>query len=205
MQSMKRKRCEITRREEIDAVLARGRVGRMATTSADGYPYVTPVNYVFCNNSIYFHCSKIGEKLDNLRRDSRVCFEVDIPLAYLDLDYYGENPEGCGVTQFYQSVVVRGRGEIVEDIDEKVLALNELVASHERPGRPFQAITPQTRAVHLCEVVAIRIERISGKSELAQNKDEHEKHALGTFLKNRNLPGDREAADLITGGKDQHQ
>jgi uncharacterized protein len=197
---MKRKRCEIKEKEALEAILAEGRVGRMATTGADGYPYITPVNYVYHDGSIYFHCAPAGEKIDNLKRDPRVCFEVDIPLAYLDLDYYGENPEGCGVTQFYQSVIIRGRAEIVVDLDEKVAALNRLVASHEKPGRPFQPIDADTRAVHLCEVVAVRIERISGKQELAQNKSQDEKRKLSIYLQDRGLPGDGEAARLIGGG-----
>jgi len=196
---MQRKRCEIKDKESIEAILIQGRVGRMATTGADGYPYITPVNYVYHGGSIYFHCARSGEKLDNLKRDQRVCFEVDIPLAYLDLDYYGANPEGCGVTQFYQSVIIRGRGEFVADIDEKVTALNKLVASHEKPGRAFKTIDADTRAVHLCEVVAIRIERFSGKQELAQNKNDDEKRQLSTYLNDRGLAGDRQAARLIRG------
>jgi predicted FMN-binding regulatory protein PaiB len=54
-------------------------------------------------------------------------------------------------------------------------------------------------------VVAIRIERLSGKTELAQNKEDKEKLALGSFLKNRNLPGDSEAAELIAGVRGKNQ
>lgn len=198
---MRRKQCEITSRPEMDAILRRCRVGRIATSGADGYPYITPLNYVYHDGSIYFHCARAGEKLDNLKRDPRVCFEVDIPLAYLDLDYYGENPESCGVTQFYHCIVIRGRAEIVRDIEEKTAALNALVASHEPDGRRFQEVTGETKAVRLCEVVAVRIERISGKRELAQKKSDEEKDALSGFLENRNLPGDAETADLIKGNK----
>lgn len=194
---MKRKRCEITDRQTIDAILSRCRVGRMATVGSDGYPYITPVNYVYFNGSIYFHCARSGEKLDNLRRDPRVCFEVDIPLAYLDLDYYGESPEACKVHQFYHSVIVRGRAGVVAEIAEKVAALNALVACHEPEGRRFAPVTAEAEAVDLCEVVAVRIETISGKSDLAQNKSGQEKDALSSYLRRRGLPGDLEAASLI--------
>ena len=194
---MKRKRCAITDRRELDAILRRCRIGRMATIGADGYPYITPVNYVYHDGSIYFHGSRVGEKLDNIRRDARVCFEVDVPLAYLDLGYYGDNPEGCGVSQFYQSVVIRGRAEIVADAEEKLRALNALVACHEPAGRTFQEITADTRAVPLCEVVAVRIESMTGKREFAQKKSDVEKQQLAAYLEKRDLPGDREAADWI--------
>ena len=196
---MRRKQCEITNRAEVEAILARCRVGRLATSGADGYPYITPVNYVYHDGSIYFHCARAGEKLDNLKRDSRVCFEVDIPLAYLDLDYYGDNPESCGVTQFYHCVIIRGRAEIVRNIEDKAAALKALVVSHELEGRKFQEITSETKAVALCEVVAVRIERISGKRELAQKKSDEEKRSLSSFLEKRDWPGDAEAAELIKG------
>jgi len=196
---MKRKQCEINDRETIDSLLRRGTVGRMATTGADGYPYITPLNYVYFNGSIYFHCARAGEKLDNIKRDNKVCFEVDIPLAYLDLDYYGENPEACQVHQFYHCIIVRGLAEVVREIGEKIAALNALVKSHERPDRPFVPITADTPAVELCEVVAIRIKAISGKSDLAQKKSIEEKQHLAQFLRTRGHAGDLEAADLIAG------
>lgn len=198
MRIMRRKRCEIKERSEIDKILQRCRVGRMATLGGDGYPYITPVNYVYLEGSIYFHCARIGEKIDNIRRDARVCFEVDIPLAYLDLGYYGEVPEACNVTQFFHCVIIRGVAEIVSDISEKLKALNGLVASHEPEGRTFPEVTEDTPAVKLCEIVAIRIESVSGKRELAQSKDEQTREKLAAYLQQRGLPGDEEAARLIT-------
>ncbi|MBT8359936.1 MAG: pyridoxamine 5'-phosphate oxidase family protein [Desulfobacterales bacterium] len=194
---MKRKQCEITKRNMIDAILSRCTIGRMATIGKDGYPYITPVNYVYLNDTIYFHCASAGEKLENINRDPRVCFEVDIPLAYLDLDYYGELPEACMVHQFYHSVIIRGKADRVTNLEEKLRALNGLVKSHEPTGREFIPITSDTPAVKLCEVVAVRIESITGKSDLAQKKKPEEKKKLATYLLNRNLPGDTEAAHLI--------
>ena len=194
---MKRKQCEITKRKTIEAILGRCTIGRMATIGKDGYPYITPVNYVYLNDTIYFHCASTGEKLENINRDSRVCFEVDIPLAYLDLDYYGELPEACMVHQFYHSVIMRGKAERVTSLEEKLRALNGLVKSHEPAGREFIPIASDTPAVKLCEVVAVRIESITGKSDLAQKKKPEEKKKLATYLLNRNLPGDTEAAHLI--------
>ena len=197
---MRRKQCEIKDRSAIDAILKRCTVGRMATIGVDGYPYIIPVNYVYFEGAVYFHCAKAGEKIDNLKRDSKVCFEVDIPLAYLDLDYYGEIPEACAVHQFYHCVIIRGRAEVVSDLDEKLRALNALVKSHERPGREFMPITSEMKPVAICEVVAVRIDSITGKSDLAQKKDAGEKARLSNFLRSRGLPGDSEAAELIGNG-----
>ena len=81
---MRRKHSEITDPLAIEDILRTATIGRMATVGRDGYPYITPVNFVYHGGDIYFHCAPEGEKLDNIARDSRVCFEVDIPLSYLD-------------------------------------------------------------------------------------------------------------------------
>lgn len=192
---MRRKQCEITDSEVIRDLLLRCRVGRLATVGVDGYPYIVPVNYVFDRGSIYFHCAHQGEKIGNIVRDSRVCFEVDIPLAYLDLTYDTTRPP-CQVHQFYHCVIIRGRAEIVVDTAEKIAALNALMAVHEK--RPdFNLITADTPAVALCTVVVVRPERISGKSDLAQKKGRDERDRIAAYLKSRGLPGDDEAAGLI--------
>jgi uncharacterized protein len=192
---MRRKQSEITAKEEIEEILHLARVGRLATLGADGYPYITPVNYVYRKGSIYFHCALRGEKLDNIGRHEKVCFEVDLPLAYLDTGYDKSMP-ACDVGQYYQCVIIRGQAQIVEQQEEKVDALNALMASHESDPH-FSAITADTPAVKLCAVVAVRIEFLSAKANLAQKKSEAEKARISFYLKQRDLPGDRETAALI--------
>ncbi len=48
---------------------------------------------------------------------------------------------------------------------------------------------------------AVRIERISAKSDLAQNKSDADKESLRSYLSTRGLPGDLEAATLLGGTK----
>ncbi|MFV0437286.1 MAG: pyridoxamine 5'-phosphate oxidase family protein [Desulfopila sp.] len=189
---MRRRQCQVTDEQEITAILKRCRVGRMASFGADGYPYITPVNYVYHRQAIYFHCARQGEKLDNIRREPRVCFEVDIPLAYLDTGFDPAAP-ACQVQQLYNSVIIRGAAEIVDTPEEKVEALNALMAAHEnRAG--YAGITVDTPAVAACAVVAIRIHSLSAKSDTAQKKEPAAKACIADYLERRNLPGDQEAA-----------
>jgi nitroimidazol reductase NimA-like FMN-containing flavoprotein (pyridoxamine 5'-phosphate oxidase superfamily) len=185
---MRRKQEEISDRKEIEKLLSECRIGRLATLGLDGFPYITPLNYVYWKGAVYFHCARSGEKLDNINNDSRVCFEVDIPLAYLDAGFdSGACP--CAVTQFYKSVIIRGRAERVEEMEEKVGALNALMASHEEVDA-FQAITEDTAAVKLCTVIAVRIDSLSAKANVARKKTEREKEKICSYLEKRNLPGD---------------
>lgn len=192
---MRRKRCKIESRAEIEKILERARIGRLATIGADGFPYITPVNYVWYNGHIYFHSAHVGEKIENIRKDARVCFEVDIPLAYLGLEYDPSRPT-CHVHQFYHCVIVRGRAELVTEVEEKVAALNALVEAHEESD-DFTKVMADTKGVGLCTVIAVRVETISGKSDLAQKMDAKEKDKVADYLSRRDLPGDREAACLI--------
>jgi len=120
---------------------------------------------------------------------------VDIPLAYLDTGYDKAMPV-CDVGQYYQCVIIRGLAEIVEQGDEKVGALNALMASHENV-QEFSGITADTPAVRACAVVAVRIRSLSAKANLAQKKTDTEREKICNYLQQRNLPGDREAALLI--------
>ena len=192
---MRRNQCEVTDQKNLEQTLRRCRIGRLATVGADGYPYITPLNYVYWQGSVYFHCSHKGEKMDNLLRDDRVCFEIDIPLAYKGTDFDPQGP-ACQVHQFYHSVIIRGRAQVVDTLEEKVAALNALMDSHEGLTA-VPRITADMPEVKACAVVAVRIESLSGKSDLAQNKSEADKEKIRRYLQKRDLPGDAEAARLI--------
>ncbi len=192
---MRRSQCEVKEKDKVEDILGRCRIGRLATIGADGYPYVTPLNYVYWNGAVYFHCARKGEKLDNIAADARVCFEVDIPLAYKGTDCDPDSP-ACNVHQFYHSVIIRGRAEVIDDASEKVAALNALMAVHEGVAG-FNRITAADPEVAACHVVAVRIERMTGKSDLAQKKNAADKERIRSYLEKRGLTGDLEAAGLI--------
>jgi nitroimidazol reductase NimA-like FMN-containing flavoprotein (pyridoxamine 5'-phosphate oxidase superfamily) len=57
------------------AILREGTLGRLGCI-VSGWPYVVPVNYFFDGKDIYIHTLP-GKKLDALRDNPRVCFQVD--------------------------------------------------------------------------------------------------------------------------------
>ncbi len=195
---MRRAHCEIKDREEMRRILDSANVGRMATVDGQGYPYITPVNFVFHKDRVYFHCAPQGEKLENLIRDPKVCFEVDIPLAYLEV---GFNPEKnpCRVHQLYECVIIRGKARVVPDGELKTDALNALVAKHEG-NRDFEPISPDMPAYRGCLVVEIDPENMTGKRDLIQNKPDEHRRMVAEHLGRRGLPGDLEAARAMGHG-----
>ena len=187
---MRRKQSEITNPSELARILDAATIGRMATIGSDGYPYVTPVNFVYDQGCIYFHCALKGEKLDNIAHDARVCFEVDIPLAYKDLGY---DPEGggCKLHQFYHCVIIRGEARVLPDGERKAAALNALVAKHE-PGGTFRPVASDMPACKACAVVEIDPRSMTGKSDLAQGKSQEVRRAIARYLEQRGRPVDLE-------------
>lgn len=185
---MRRKHSEVTDTQEIERVLRSAFIGRMATTGPDGYPYVTPVNFVYYEGNIYFHCAPTGEKLDNIARDPRVCFQVDIPLAYLDAAYDSER-RACKLHQLYHCVIIRGEASVVPDGPLKLSALNALVAKHEL-AVALQPVTEDLQPYRVCAVVQICPRSISAKSDLNQNKTPEERLAQARHFKKRDRPGD---------------
>lgn len=192
---MRKKKFEITDISHIESILRRCMVGRFAVNGSDGYPYVVPLNFVYWQNSIYFHSSTKGEKIESLLRDPRACFEVDIPLAYLDRAFDRKRLP-CKVDQFFHSVIIKGRAEVVEDPGEKLGALNALMGAHEDKA-DYSEITAGMEGVNICAVIALRIESMTAKSNLGQSMKDEDKKRVAAYLQKRNLPGDSEAAELI--------
>ncbi len=117
---MRRKDREIKDPGQIRAVLERARVLHLGLYDGE-YPYVVPMHYGFTLGdgtlTLYVHCAKEGRKLELLRRDGRVFFEIDTDEALL--------PAGtaCAWGARYASVMGRGRASVVADAEEKCRAL----------------------------------------------------------------------------------
>lgn len=61
---------------EIEEVLQDQLVGRIGCYS-DGVTYIVPVNYAYNDPYVYIH-SLEGKKVDMMRKNPELCFEVDI-------------------------------------------------------------------------------------------------------------------------------
>jgi uncharacterized protein len=142
----------------ISGLLESAHVGRLGTVGKDGYPVVKPLNFVYRDGSIYFHSAPEGEKMDHIRRDARVCFEVDLPIAYAR---NSGNP--CDTDYLYRSVIIRGRAMVVEAAGEKRDILGMLLKKYEPRGNVSEF--PEHK-VDMTAIVRIEIESMTGKEDL---------------------------------------
>lgn len=60
--------------QECEAVLSSAQRGILAVLGENGYPYGLPINFLYLDGKIYFHCAKAGHKLDAIRGNDKVCF-----------------------------------------------------------------------------------------------------------------------------------
>jgi len=144
---------------EADAreVIRTAYCGRLATVSADGWPYVVPLLHVFDGEVITMHNTAArGHFRLNVERDARACFEADEPVKVFD---YGRFECDSGLA--YRSAIAYGRIQIVEDEGPKIRFFDALLAKYGTgaPGRP-KSFYPRLNEVTL---YALTAERIIGK------------------------------------------
>ena len=138
---------------EAMALLKRGEYGILSTSDEHNRPYGIPVNYVVMDDHIFFHCATAGQKLENITANRGVSFCV---VGRTELI-----PEEFATR--YESVVVSGSADIVDDAVLKDRALEALVVKyapdHMTAGKAYiEKLKAKTT------VVRISIEHLAGKA-----------------------------------------
>lgn len=114
---MRRKAQEIKDKKILEKILQSCDVLRLAMVDGDN-PYIVPLNYGYKNNCLYVHGAKVGKKIDLLKINNKVAFEVE------DKAEIVKGINACDWTTNYRSVVGQGEVDLIDDYDEKISALN---------------------------------------------------------------------------------
>ncbi len=151
---MRRTDREITDRARIEQIIRSSDVCHVAFSDTP-HPYVLPLNFVYLDGCLYFHCARDGRKIDLIAADPHVAWEVDRQIDLIPAD----QPCGWGIR--YESVAGTGIASILTDEAEKAKALTALMTrysgktdwtfSHEQLG----SVT----------VVRIQIAEMTGKNK----------------------------------------
>ncbi len=177
---------EIKSKKKIQEFLDSEHVGRIASIDENGFPQIIPMNFVFLNDVVYMHSHTRGEKLENLKRNQKVGFEVDRELEFLPS--YFEDPNDASLADtLYISVVIKGIGSIVSDKDEKTLALNGLMKKYQPEGH-YDPIKSDMEVLDEVAVIKIVPESIRGKYKIGQNHKTQERTELARKIFERNSP-----------------
>ena len=155
MRPMRRAERQIPDEAGIRAILERCRVCRLALWDEEG-PYIVPMSYGYRWDEgglkLYFHCAGEGRKLDALRRDPRVAFEMDADYAVIGAK------SACGYTCAYCSVTGAGVLRVVKSPQEACEGMSCLM--RRQTGRDF-SFTPAMLS-GVC-VLCLDVQNICGK------------------------------------------
>jgi len=186
---------EIKSKEKIIEFLSSQQTGRISSIDEDGYPQIIPMNFVFISDVIYMHSHVRGEKLDNIRRNQKVGFEVDKNLEFLP-SYFSDPTDASLADTLYISVVIKGNASIVSDKEEKTTALNGLMKKYQPEGG-YEPIKPEMDV--LDEVVVIKIvpKSLRGKYKIGQNMNMKSRIDLAKQILKRGTPTAKETLDIM--------
>jgi uncharacterized protein len=149
---MRRKDKEIIDSAVIQDILANAKVCRLSMIDGD-MPYVVPLCFGYCDNALFFHSAPEGKKIEALRKNPNVCFEID---ALFGTVLSGE-PCGCSIK--YQSVIGFGKAVFLEKVEEKKEALANISRRYAHDVLQF----PEQR-VMATAVIRVDIQNMTGKS-----------------------------------------
>lgn len=98
--------------EECIKVLQTEKRGVLSVIGDNDYPYGMPMNHWYNeeDKKIYFHCGKVGHRLDSLKKNDKVSF------CTYDSGYQNEGQWALNI----KSVIVFGKMKIVDDMDKIV-------------------------------------------------------------------------------------
>ena len=155
MQGMTKRERQVTDPQRIRDILDQAKVLHLGL-AVDNEPYVVPMKYGYTyengNLVIYLHSAVRGKKLDMIRTNPKVFFELDCDRQ----PFEGVKP--CQYGLVYSSVMGRGVARIVEDVEEKKQAMTVLMKT--QTGKDFAF---EDRLVSMVAVIRIDVEQYTAK------------------------------------------
>ena len=155
MQGMTKRERQVTDPQQILHILNTGKVLHLGL-SVNDEPYVVPMNYGYTMEDgklvLYLHSAVQGKKLDMIRANSKVFFEIDCDR----MPFEGRLP--CQYGMVYSSLMGRGTAVIVEDMEEKKQAMTLLMKT--QTGKDF---TFEDRLVSIVAVIRIDVAEYTAK------------------------------------------
>lgn len=150
-----RRELEITDIEKIRHILDKSLVTHVGMVDGDE-PYVVPMNFGYIMDgdklTIYLHGAKKGRKIDVLRANPKVFFEMECDLQPFEGDV------ACRYGMAYSSLMGKGNAVIVEDVEEKKLALSAVMKT--QTGKDF---TFEDKMVSFVNIIRIDVASYTAK------------------------------------------
>jgi len=155
---MQKSRQEIKDNKIIGEILGSSEICRLAFMDGNR-PYILPFNYGYRDNCIFIHCAREGRKIELLKENNQVCFEVEQHAEIIHSD------KACRWTTRYRSVVGYGYVDIVDDFEEKCRGLDVIMKHNGARHKPDY----EKKNVDNMLLLRLNITEISGKQSDSRN------------------------------------
>ena len=116
-------------------------------------PYILPFNYGYKDGSIYIHSAPKGKKIELLKKNKSVCFEIE------QIAQIVKHEKACKWATTYRSVVGYGDVEIISDFEQKKQGLEIIMAHY---GSPYN-IDFNLKLIEFIVILKLTISKITGK------------------------------------------
>ncbi len=154
---MRRSDRELSGIEDIEEIINKADVCRVALAN-NNTPYIVTMNFGYTRNPdqvIYFHCANEGKKLDMIRQNGYICFEMDI-----DHQLY-KGKKSCDWGMKFKSIIGYGNISIVTKKEEKIKGLGCIMNHYGEEGEHFY----DDKVFEKTTILRLDILEISGKKK----------------------------------------
>lgn len=140
----------------------------------NGRPFIIPTAYVRIKDYIYIHGANSNRMINAISSGSEACITVTL------LDGYVLARSAFHHSMNYRSVVMFGKGEVVEDKEEKIAALKAFT-EHMMPNRWDDVRKPTDKELNATSILKLRIEEASAKIRTGPAVDDEEDYVLDVW------------------------
>ncbi|MBN1804696.1 MAG: pyridoxamine 5'-phosphate oxidase family protein [Sedimentisphaerales bacterium] len=148
---MRKEEREIKDIGSIEEIIRKAQVCRLALSDNDR-PYIVPLCFGYKDKTLYFHCAREGKKLDILKQNNNVCFEIDTDLELV------KGKKACKCSMKYRSVIGFGRAKFIEETELKRKALNIIMQNYSEGFFEYP-----DEVVNKTVIIKVEIESMTGK------------------------------------------
>jgi len=147
---MRKKEREICDPKEVESIISRACVCRLAMCDG-GAPYVVPLCFGYEKGALHFHSATEGRKLEILKKNPRVSFEMDIDWEIV------RSGDHCNMR--YRSVIGFGSAAFVEAPEDKRNSLDLIMRHYHQEPFAYPEATLKRTAI-----IKVEIEEMTGKA-----------------------------------------
>jgi len=151
---LRRKDAEVKGKKAIESIIKRATVCRIAL-SQNNLPYIVPVAFGYKDDCLYFHSAPEGKKIDIIKQNNDVCFEMDV-----DCEFVKKSEQPCNWTMKYQSVIGFGKAFFVDIPEGKKAALNVIVDHYSDTPQEY---TYPENVISNTAVIRVEIDSMTAK------------------------------------------